>query len=51
MQFVQDVISNQDGAVSIGHKETDLIIMNFAKAFNKVSHRSEGYDINSSIMG
>ena len=30
-QFVHDIISNQDGAVNRGHKQTDLIIMDFAK--------------------
>ena len=28
-----------DGAVNRGHSETDLIIMDFAKAFDKVPHR------------
>ena len=31
--------SNLDGAVNRGHKQTDLIIMDFAKAFDKVPHR------------
>ena len=39
VQFVHDVISNLDGAVNRGHKQTDLIIMDFAKAFDKVPHR------------
>ena len=39
VQFVHDIISNLDGAVNRGHKQTDLIIMNFAKAFDKVPHR------------
>ena len=45
VQFVHDMISNLDGivdgwmAVNRGHKQTDLIIMDFAKAFDKVSHR------------
>ena len=38
-QFVHDIISNLDGAVNRGHKQTDLIIMDFAKAFDKVPHR------------
>ena len=37
-QFVHDITSNLDGAVSRGHKQSDLIIMNFAKAFDKVPH-------------
>ena len=39
MQFVHDIISNLDGAMNVGHKQTDLIIMDFAKAFDKVPHR------------
>ena len=34
-----DIISNLDGAVNRGHKQTYLIIMDFAKAFDKVPHR------------
>ena len=36
---MQDIISNLYGAVNRGHKQTDLIIMDFAKAFDKVPHR------------
>ena len=39
VQFVHDIISNLDGAVNRVHKQTDLIIMDFAKAFDKVPHR------------
>ena len=39
VQLVHDIISNLDGAVNRGHKQTDLIIMDFAKAFDKVPHR------------
>ena len=39
VQFVHDIISNLDGAVNREHKQTDLIIMDFAKAFDKVPHR------------
>ena len=38
VQFVHNIISNLDGAVNRGHKQTDLIIMDFAKAFDKVPH-------------
>ena len=41
-QFVHDIISNLDGDVSRGHKQTDLIIMDFTKAFDKVPHSSNG---------
>ena len=34
VQFVHDIISNLDKAVNHGHKQTDLIIMDFAKAFD-----------------
>ena len=36
VQFVLDITSNLNGAVNRGHKQTYLIIMDFAKAFNKV---------------
>ena len=39
VQFVHDIISNLDGAVNRGPKETDLITMDFAKAFDKVPNR------------
>ena len=39
VQFVHDIISNLDGAVNRGHKHTYLIIMDFAKTFDKVPHR------------
>ena len=39
VQFVHDIISNLDGAMNQGHKQTDLIIMDFAKAFVKVPNR------------
>ena len=39
VQFVHDVISNLDGVMNRGHKQTDLIIMDFAKTFDKVPHR------------
>ena len=39
VQFVHDIISNLYGAVNHGHKQTDLIIMDFAKAFDKVPHK------------
>ena len=39
VQFVHDIISNLDGAENRWHKQTDLIIMDFAKAFDKVPHR------------
>ena len=39
VQFVHDIISNLDSAMNRGQEQTDLIIMNFAKAFDKVPHR------------
>ena len=39
VQFVLDIISNLDWAVNRGHKQTDLITMDFAKAFDMVPHR------------
>ena len=39
VQFVHDIISNLDNSINRGHKQTDLIIMDFAKAFDKVPQR------------
>ena len=39
VQFVHDIISSLDGTVNHGHKQTDLIIMDLVKAFDKVPHR------------
>ena len=39
VQFVHDIISILDWTVNRGHKQTDLIIMDFANAFDKVPHR------------
>ena len=39
VQFYHDVVSNLDGAQNRGHKQTDIIVMDFAKAFDKVPHR------------
>ena len=36
VQFIHDLQENLDGAHNRGHKQTDLIIMDFAKAFDKV---------------
>ena len=38
-QFYQDIVEYLDGAHKRGHKQTDLIIVDFAKAFDKVPHR------------
>ena len=38
-QSNHDIISNLDGAVNRGHKQTDLIKMDFARAFDKMPHR------------
>ena len=39
VQFYHDMVSNLDGARDRGQKQTDVIIMGFAKAFDKVPHR------------
>ena len=39
VQFYHDMVSNLDGARDRGQKQTDVIIMDFAKAFDKVPHR------------
>ena len=50
-QIVHDIISNLDGAVNRGHKQTDLIIMDFAKAFDKVPHRRLLHKLDYGIRG
>ena len=49
VEFVHSIISNLDGAVNRGHKQTDLILMDFAKTFDKVTQGD--YYINWTIMG
>ena len=39
VQFYHDMVSNLDGTQDRGQKQTDVIIMDFAKAFGKVPHR------------
>ena len=39
VQLVHGIISDLDGAVNHGHKQTDLIIMDFTEVFDKVLHR------------
>ena len=55
VQFVHDIISNLDGAVNRGHKQTDLIIMDFAKAFalflTLTMFHTRGYYTNWNFMG
>ena len=36
VQFYHDLVSNLDRAVGRGHRQTDVIVMDFAKAFDKV---------------
>ena len=55
VQFMHDLYENLDGAHNRGHKQTDLIIMDFAKAFDKVPHRRliyklEYYGIRNHIL-
>ena len=39
VQFDHDLVSNLDRAVSRGHRQMDVIVMDFAKAFDKVPHK------------
>ena len=39
IQFFHDLVSNLDRALNCNHRQTDVIIMDFAKAFDKVPHR------------
>ena len=55
VQFIHDLRENLDGAHNSVHKQTDLIIMDFAKAFDKVPYRRlaykvEYYDIRNDIL-
>ena len=43
--LINDLCENLDGAHNRGHKQTDLIIMEFAKAFYKVQHRRLAYKL------
>ena len=38
-QFYYDMVSNLDRALNRNHRQTDVIIMDFAKAFDKETHR------------
>ena len=38
-QLIHDSVSNLNGALNRGHKQTGVIIMDFAKAFDKIPHR------------
>ena len=38
-QLVHNIFSNLDGEINRGYKQVDLIIMDLAKAFDKVAHR------------
>ena len=39
VQFFHDLVSNLDPALNRNHRQTDVIIMDFAKAFDNVPHR------------
>ena len=39
VQFIHDIALNLDKGYSKGHKQTDVIVMDFAKAFDKVPHK------------
>ena len=39
VQFFHDLVSNLDCVLIRNHRQTDVIIMDFAKAFDKVPHR------------
>ena len=45
VQFIHDLYENLDGAHNRDHKQTDLIIMDFAKAFDTVPHRRLVYKL------
>ena len=39
VQLFYDMVSNLDRALNRGHRQTGVIIMDFANAFDKLSHR------------
>ena len=39
VQFFHDMVGNLDRALNRGHRQTDVIIMDFAKAFDNVPHK------------
>ena len=39
VQFFHNLVSNLDRALNRNHRQTEVIIMDFAKAFDKVTHR------------
>ena len=39
------MVSSLDKAMKHGHKQTDVIIMDFTKAFDKVPHRRLSYKL------
>ena len=39
VQFYHDMVSNLDRALNRNHRQADVMIMDFAKAFDKVPHR------------
>ena len=45
VQFYHDMVSDLDGARDRGQKQTDVIILDFAKAFDKVQHRKLLYKL------
>ena len=45
VQLYHDMVSNLDRALNGGQRQTDVIIMDFAKAFDKVPHRSLLYKL------
>ena len=45
VQFFHDLVSNLDRALNRNQRQTDVIIMDFAKAFDKVPHRRLLYNL------
>ena len=47
VQFFHDLVSNLDRALNRNHRQIDVIIMDFAKAFDKVPHRMLLYKLDN----
>ena len=45
VQFIYDLRENLYSALNRGHKQTDLIILAFAKAFDEVPHGRLAYEL------
>ena len=50
VQFIHDMVSNLDRALNRDHRQADVIIMDFAKAFDKVPHKRLLYKLHYYVV-